>query len=489
LTRLHLPCILGSKAASNAGSRHVFPGFFAECKEHVVTIELKRVPVPPHGFAGDLPSLAPSEYELRLEALYQAAGSDWVAVYADREHQANLTYLIHFDPRFEEALLVLGPRQQRVLITGNEGLGYTSVVPIPVQVVLCQTFSLPGQRRDEAPSLFKVLQDLGLQAGDRISVVGWKYLLPEEWDAPQSPAFVPAFLVDVLRKLVGPQGSVTDGTAVMMDPQNGLRAKNTVDQIAAFEWAARNCSAAVFNVLLGARPGMSEYEVVQKMGYAGQPLTMHPIFVSGKGEINGLRSPSAKTVEYGDAVSIAVGYWGSLACRAGLMLGQPDTSFLEQVITPYYRAIAAWYKTMRIGVQGGEVHQAVVGAFEGSPYRSALNPGHLTSYEEWMHSPIRPDSHERIRSGMVFQCDIIPVPLDHGQLLNCEDTVAVADADLRAELRSAYPAMWSRMQQRRELMTEGLGLELGEELLPLSDGAGYLPPFWLAADYVCAVTG
>jgi hypothetical protein len=118
-----------------------------------------------------------------------------------------------------------------------------------------------------------------------------------------------------------------------------------------------------------------------------------------------------------------------------------------------------------------------------------LNPGHLTSYEEWMHSPIRPGSHERIRSGMVFQCDIIPVPLDPGQLLNCEDTVAVADADLRAEMRSAYPAMWSRIQGRRELMAGALGLELGEELLPLSDGAAYLPPFWLAADYVCAVTG
>jgi hypothetical protein len=171
------------------------------------------------------------------------------------------------------------------------------------------------------------------------------------------------------------------------------------------------------------------------------------------------------------------------------MLGQADVSFFERVVTPYYRAIAAWYKTMRIGVQGREVHQAVASAFEASPYRSALNPGHLTSYEEWMHSPIRPDSQESIQSGMVFQSDIIPTPLDRGQMLNCEDTLAVADAALRAEMRSAYPAMWERMQQRRKLMTDELGLELGEELLPLSDGAGYLPPFWLAADCVCVVAG
>jgi hypothetical protein len=90
---------------------------------------------------------------------------------------------------------------------------------------------------------------------------------------------------------------------------------------------------------------------------------------------------------------------------------------------------------------------------------------------------------------MVFQSDIIPTPLDRGQMLNCEDTLAVADAALRVEIRSAYPAMWGRMQQRRKLMTDALGLELAEELLPLSDGIGYLPPFWLAPDSVCAVVG
>jgi len=46
-------------------------------------------------------------------------------------------------------------------------------------------------------------------------------------------------------------------------------------------------------------------------------MSMHPIFVSGKGELNGLRSPGAKVLEYGDAVSTAVGYWGSLVCRPG----------------------------------------------------------------------------------------------------------------------------------------------------------------------------
>jgi hypothetical protein len=47
-----------------------------------------------------------------------------VLVYADREHFANLTWLVNYDPHFEEGLLVLGRNGQRTLIVGNEGLGH-----------------------------------------------------------------------------------------------------------------------------------------------------------------------------------------------------------------------------------------------------------------------------------------------------------------------------------------------------------------------------
>ncbi|HZS93019.1 MAG TPA: hypothetical protein VFE42_36710 [Chloroflexota bacterium] len=39
-----------------------------------------------------------------------AEGYDALLVYVDREHFANLAYLTGFDPRFEEALLILKPR-------------------------------------------------------------------------------------------------------------------------------------------------------------------------------------------------------------------------------------------------------------------------------------------------------------------------------------------------------------------------------------------
>jgi hypothetical protein len=448
---------------------------------------LKQIPLPEFQFPEPIPVIPVEEYERRLSSLYQAAESDWVLVYADREHSANLTWLVNYDPRFEESILVLGHNARRTLIVGNEGMGYLPIVRVPVDVELCQTFSLNSQLRGIASRLNDLLSKIGLRTGQSACLVGWKYLEAYETDEPDSPAFLPAFIVDVVRRLVGVNGTVIDGTGLLMHPETGLRNRNSAEQIAAFEWAARNTSAAVFNIVTGTRPGMSEMQAMQLMGYAGQPMTMHPIFVSGKGEINGLRSPSSKIIEYGDAVSTALGYWGSLSCRAGMMLGQPDTSFFEQIAAPYFQAITAWYQTLHIGTVGKEIFQAVDHAFEGSGLRSSLNPGHLTSYEEWVSSPIRSDSLEQISSGMVFQSDIIPTPLPAGWLVNCEDTVAVADASLRAELKTYYPELWARVQYRRRLMTEGLGIQLAEEILPLTDGTAYLPPFWLVNELVCAI--
>jgi Xaa-Pro aminopeptidase len=451
-------------------------------------IVLKHIPLPKFQFTEETLLIPVEEYERRLAALTQAAGTDWVFVFADREHSANLTWLVNYDPRFEEGLLALGRNGQRTLIVGNEGMGYLPIVRAPVEVELCQTFSLNSQPRATAPRLKDILARIGVGAGQSASLVGWKYLETYETDQPAAPAFLPAFFVDVVRSLVGPNGEVVDGTALLMHPETGMRNLNSADQIAAFETAARNTSAAVFRIVTGTRPGMSEMQAMQLMSYAGQPMTMHPIFVSGKGEINGLRSPSSKIIEYGDAVSTGLGYWGSLSCRAGMMLGEPDMSFFEQIAAPYFRVVAVWYQTMRIGVTGKEVFDVVAGAFQGSGLHPALNPGHLTSYEEWTSSPIRPDSAEKIRSGMVFQSDIIPTPLPGGRLINCEDTVAVADASLRSQLKAGYPQLWERVQSRRQSMIEALGIQLSEDLLPLTDGTCYLPPFWLANELVCAVS-
>ena len=90
---------------------------------------------------------------------------------------------------------------------------------------------------------------------------------------------------------------------------------------------------------------------------------------------------------------------------------------------------------------------------------------------------------------MVLQSDIIPTGIRPGWTVNCEDTVAVADAVLRAEIEARHPALWSRVRARQEYMRSALGIRLSDEALPLSCTAGYFRPFWLASDQALAFTG
>src|SRR5690625_690051 len=105
----------------------------------------------PFGISADV-------FRERSRELYSRAGTDWVAVWGDREHFGNIHYLSNFDPRFEEALLLLGPNDASYLIVGNEGEMYSYVVRGGHQVVLCQTFSLMGQKRDNSERLDVVLK-------------------------------------------------------------------------------------------------------------------------------------------------------------------------------------------------------------------------------------------------------------------------------------------------------------------------------------------
>jgi hypothetical protein len=346
-----------------------------------------------------------------------------------------------------------------------------------------------AQPRETTPRFDRVLTDAGLKEGDRVGIVGWKYLTPEESDKPRRPAWVPAVIVEALRNVTGVEP--VDVTAVLMAPGDGLRAQNSADQIAAFAWAALRASQAVFQVLGNLRPGMTERDAAAQFGYAGEPLSMHPIVASGgPGEaINGLRSPGRRTIETGDGISCGIGYWGSLCCRAGLVEDAVGIEFFRHFVRPYFLAQAAWYATVGIGVSGGEVFAAVDKALAdaGATFRPALNPGHLISYDEWVHSPIERESEVRLASGMALQCDIIPTPLPDGTALNCEDSIVLADEALRAEIAARHPELWARIERNREVMTGQLGLTLRAETLPLSLANAYLPPAWMSPEMVCTI--
>jgi hypothetical protein len=85
-----------------------------------------------------------------------------------------------------------------------------------------------------------------------------------------------------------------------------------------------------------------------------------------------------------------------------------------------------------------------------------------------------------LRSGMTLQIDIIPATGTAYHTTNIEDGVALADEAARADLAARYPQAWARIRARREFMSGTLGICLKPEVLPLSNLAGYLPPYWLA---------
>ena len=444
-------------------------------------VALRDVAVPAFDIPLDPPGIPGAAYEMRCSAAYAQAGCDWLVVYADREHLANILFLSGFEPRFEETLLLLGPGSRRVLVVGNEGEGYAPVAGLPgLEVVLAQSMSLMDQDRSRKPDLAAVLKDAGLKAGQTTGLIGWKYLEKAEWNEPSAGFFVPHYLVAILSRIAGGQDALKDATPTLMHPVTGLRATIDADQIALHEWGAARASAAVWRIVERTRPSVSELEAASVMGYAGEVLTAHVTYATGdtRHGVVGMASPGGRIVRLGDGATAAIGYWGGLSARAGLV-GEYDETFLK-LATGYFEGLATWYETADIGVSGGAIFDAVTTALARSGLRSALNPGHLTGHDEWIHTPIRPGSTDRIASGMPFQVDIIPEPLPRGWALNCEDGVVFADAPLRAELGARHPAVLERIDARRSFVRDRLGITLKDSILPLSSTPLCLPPFWLA---------
>jgi hypothetical protein len=456
-------------------------------------IELAEVSRPSLEVPEALPPIGAEEFEARIEALLGAVDVDRVVVYGDREHAASLVFLCNLDPRFEEVLFVLG-RDRRTLLLGKEDIGYLPVVPIEVDTILCPTLSLMGIDRSGGPTVEQALREAGVGKGDRVGVVGWKALLQDESSGTFAPIFAPAFVVDTLREIVGSPELVIDVTAVLTSPRAGLRTFCSADQIAVFEWGASRCSAYAMDVIGAARPGVSEREAFRGVPWGGEPLSYHPVLSSGPDVAVGLRSPSSRRFELGDAAIIGIGLWGGNCARGGLVagadtaLGPESEGYLDRLAVPYWRAIATWYESLELGVSGGDVFREITALLEGEEFASSLNPGHLIHYEEWLDSPIRAGSSDPIASGMVFQSDIIPTGIRAGWTANCEDTIAIGDGPLRAEIEARHPGLWSRITARRAFIRDQLGIEVRDEVLPLSSTAGYFPPFWLDPDRVLAFT-
>ncbi len=473
-------------------------------------IELAPLQLPDFGLPSVEPRIPAATYEQRLQKLHlHAAGwqFDVVLVYGDREHYANMAYLTGYDPRFEEALLILTherdgfleqlfsrtapagwkPVRARtpVLLVGNEGWGYTEISPIKLERILYQNFSLPGQPRDRSKSLESILRAQGITAGSKVGVIGWKY---DESDTTTYTNWldIPAYIADTLRAIVGTEGQVLNLTPALIDPVNGQRIINEVDQLAAFEFAATQTSQAVRNVLFGLKPGMTEFDAVRLMGLNGLPHSVHLMLSSGQRARMGLPSPSMRVISEGDPFTTAFGLWGGLNARAGFVVRDEDglpadiRDYVEKLVKPYFRAVVGWYEAIGIGVNGGTLYDIIHNEIGGSFFGVGLNPGHYIHLDEWVHSPVYKGSDIRLQSGMALQVDVIPATGTPYFTTNIEDGIALADDDLRADFERTYPEAWGRIQARRRFMQEVLGIRLKPEVLPFSNIPAYLPPYLLS---------
>src|SRR5258708_11787054 len=73
------------------------------------------------------------EFEGRIAATRAAMAEQsltHLVVFADREHFANMAFLTGFDPRFEEAMLILGPSATPLIVVGNECEGDLKISPL-----------------------------------------------------------------------------------------------------------------------------------------------------------------------------------------------------------------------------------------------------------------------------------------------------------------------------------------------------------------------
>ncbi|WP_174508218.1 M24 family metallopeptidase [Klebsiella oxytoca] len=435
----------------------------------------------------DLPSVTLSDETLRQRkanvfAQMSRDGYDTLVIYADKEHGGNFEYLTGFIPRFEEALLVLHREGEAVLVLGNENLKLAAFARLENRVIHAPWFSLPNQPMTTDKSLPQLLQDAGIVAGKTLGLAGWKLFTGDADDRAQM-FDLPAFIVDAIRQAAGPQACLRNATGIFIAPDSGVRTVNNANELAHYEYGANLASTAVLTALDAIAPGKTEKQIGALLAAQGQPNTVVMIAATGDRFAHANLYPGDKTIQRGDKFSLTTSYKGGLSSRAAYVVSDaaelaPEVAdYLEVVAKPYFKAVVSWLENLRIGMRGGEMYALIESVLPKAEYHWHLNPGHLVADEEWLCSPVGPDSNACIRSGMLLQIDIIPSRAGYAGA-SIEDTVAVADKALRDALAQDWPQLWQRIVTRRAWIRQQLGIDLPEEVLPFSNTVGYLRP-WL----------
>ncbi len=457
-----------------------------------MNVILKKVKEPQKD--GGMPiELTKETYVERKAKIVQAMKQkqlDKLVIYGDVEHGSNFEYLIGYFTRFEEALLVIDKSGEMTLVLGNENLNKASKARLECKVVHVSLFSLPNQPNRKDLTFKDCLKEAGLKEEDRIGVVGWK-LFTCSIEDNQRMFDVPCFIMDALQSIVKKSEQLVNATSIFIG-ENGARTTNNANEIAHYEYGASLASDCIMDATNLLEEGVSEFALGDALVRNGQHTSIVTIASSGPRFVNANMFPSNRTVHLQDPVSLTVGYRGGSSSRAGYAVKETKDlptgceDYLQRLVFPYFNAYATWLETIRIGKKGSEMFDLVEKVLPRAQYHWSLCPGHLTGEEEWMSSPIYENSEEIIKSGMIFQIDIIPSIV--GLAGTCaESTVVLADETLKKELQKQYPAMWERMQKRIAYMKEELGIVLSEDVLPMCSSVAYMRPYLLNKECACAI--
>ncbi len=429
------------------------------------------------------------ERKEKLLAKMRKEGYETIVVYADLEHGSNFEYLCGFLPRFEEALLVLHSSGQAYMVLGNENLNKAVKSRIEVTAVHMPHFSLPNQPMKTEKSVAGILAQCGLSKAKKIGLVGWKNFT-SKFDDNAALYDIPYFIVEAIKNICK-QAKISNA-AYLFIGENGLRTTNNANEFAHYEFGAALAGNCILEAMEELDVGKTEMQVAEKLAAFGQRHNVVTIMATGERFEKANMYPSNKVIKRGDRISITTGFKGGLQSRSGYAvscaeeLPEGEKDYLEKVAIPYFSAVKIWLEMIHIGMAGKELYDRIEGALPKAQYGWSLNPGHLCADEEWLASPVYPGSVEVLKSGMLFQIDIIPSVPGYGGI-SCESGVLLADEGLREEIKKEYPEIWNRIQKRRVYIQEELGIHISDEILPTSNATAYCRPFLLNRE--AALTG
>lgn len=424
----------------------------------------------------------------RLLENMQKDGFDAVVVYADLEHGSNFEYLCGFLPRFEEALLILHANGKAFMVLGNENLNKAGKARIEAVPIHMPHFSLPNQPMQTEKSVAQILASCELEDAEKIGLIGWKNFTSHVED--NHLLFdLPYFLVEALKTVCGKAQFAN--AAYLLIGENGVRTTNNANEFAHYEYGAALAGNCILKTMDRLKVGKTEMEMAETLAADGQRHSVVTIMATGARFEKANLYPGNKQIQCGDKISITTGFKGGLQSRAGYavecaeQLPEKEQDYLKAVTIPYFQAVKTWLETIKIGINGNDLYEAVEAVLPKEDYGWTLNPGHLCADEEWMSSPIYPQSEETLQSGMLFQIDIIPSVNGYGGV-SCESGILLADEQLRKAIAKEYPAVWERIVKRRAYMQEVLGIRIQEDVLPTSMATAYLRPYLLKKEMALA---